>query len=74
MDTNAKIFPKPIYDTTQNQTNYSCEGSCTCKFLKNRTEYDKLQFLTFEKGKNIIYPTYKSVHLNNINTKGWLSS
>ena len=34
-----KNFPKTIYDNLQNETDYECEGSCTCKYLKNRTNF-----------------------------------
>lgn len=61
---NAKIFPKPIYDQLREETQYNCEGSCTCKFLKDRSDYDRLQIQAFQTNKNYdIVPQ---------NTKDWL--
>lgn len=71
MDTNAKVFPKTKYDSLKEETDYSCQGSCTCKFLKNRTEYDKAWFNSFEKNKKFIYPT--SSEVKSQNSRGWLS-
>jgi hypothetical protein len=49
---------KTLYDfsTLKNETNYKCSGSqCTCKYLDNRSEYDKNQYLQYQKLNNINY-------------------
>lgn len=34
-------FPETIYSSINKETNYNCQGSsCSCKYLKNRTEFD----------------------------------
>jgi hypothetical protein len=71
MDMNAKVFPKTKYDSLKDETDYNCQGSCTCKFLKNRTEFDKAQFVAFEKNKKFIYPNSQPV--KDPNSRGWLS-
>jgi hypothetical protein len=53
---NAKRFPKTIYDKLKEQTNYGCEGKCTCKYLDNRTSYDRMQMLAFQNNKKFQYP------------------
>jgi len=63
-----KNFPKTIYDNLQNETDYECEGSCTCKYLKNRTNFDIAQFNKFAEDKKITLPVLKSK-----DSKGWLS-
>ena len=30
-----KKFPKIIYNTLNQETNYDCQGDCTCKYIKN---------------------------------------
>lgn len=33
----------------KNETAYTCSGSkCTCKYLNNRSQYDKNQFLMYQ--------------------------
>jgi len=67
-----KKFPKTIYDNLQDETNYECEGSCTCKFLKDRTDFDIVQFSNFKDGKKIpISPLKNTIYSN---SRGWLSS
>ena len=63
-----KNFPKTIYDNLQNETNYDCEGKCTCKYLKDRTDFDIAQYDKFKEYKKIILPTLSSKE-----SKGWLS-
>lgn len=63
-----KNFPKTIYDNLQNETEYECEGSCTCKYLKDRTNFDIAQFSKFEDNKKFTLPV-----LSSKNSKGWLS-
>ena len=61
MDTNVKIFPKPKYDSLKKETEYNCKGSCTCKFLQTRTNYDKAQIAAFAGCNN------KNTHPNHPN-------
>lgn len=47
------------YDKLKDETNYHCNGNqcCTCKFLNDRTEYDRLQYSFFvdSKQKNNVF-------------------
>ena len=46
------------FSKLNNENNYSCAGSgCTCKFLKDRTQYDKQQYLQYQQGNSIDYGT-----------------
>ena len=65
-------FPKTIYDNLQDETKYECEGSCTCKYIKNRTDFDINQFKKFEDGKNTVLPRLKNTISSN--SRGWLSA
>ena len=52
------ISTKTQYDfgTLKNENNYKCDGSqCTCKYLHSRSDYDKQQFLNFQKQNDINY-------------------
>jgi hypothetical protein len=40
----------------QNEDNYKCSGSgCTCKYLNNRTQYDRNQFVAYNQGNSTDY-------------------
>ena len=69
MDLSAKMFPKPNYEQLSKETDYSCQGSCTCKYLNNRTEYDRMQIMATQNNKQFSFPKY-----SNIKTSGhnWL--
>jgi hypothetical protein len=57
MDNSANKFPKNIYTTLKNDTHYDCQGSCcTCRFLKDRSNYDIMQYEVLEQGKKINLP------------------
>jgi hypothetical protein len=45
------------FSNLKNETNYSCQNSCTCKFLGVRTEFDKKQFDIISKLNNTDYAT-----------------
>lgn len=54
------------FSNLKNETTYACSGSkCTCKYLDNRTQYDKNQFLLYQNPNNTIdyqkemFKTYK---------------
>lgn len=55
-----------------NESNYDCQGKCTCKFIKDRTNYDIMFFKHYEDNNNFNLPTYKNANINNNQTKGWL--
>jgi len=52
MSNNAKTFPKPKFAQLKDESNYSCQGSCTCNYLKDRTGFDNEQksLYSFENG------------------------
>jgi len=40
---NPNKFPKPIYSYTDKEQDYRCQGTgCTCKYLNDRSEFDKI--------------------------------
>jgi hypothetical protein len=40
----GKVFPQNFYYKINQEKNYSCQGSCcSCKYLDNRSNYDKIQ-------------------------------
>ena len=70
---NTKIFPKPRYDKLEEENNYSCTSDCTCKYLTDRTEFDKKFFNHFEKDKDLNVPLFnRSLNMSNENTRGWI--
>jgi hypothetical protein len=47
---------KNDFANISNESSYSCQGSeCSCKYLHSRTEYDKQQYLLFQKENDIDY-------------------
>lgn len=43
-NSNSSKFPETIYSSMNKETNYKCQGSsCSCKYLNNRTEFDKIE-------------------------------
>ena len=69
-----KKFPKIIYNTLNQETNYDCQGDCTCKYIKNRTEFDINQSHYTEdkdKYKNNVHVLKNNSKSTN-ETRGWL--
>jgi hypothetical protein len=60
----AKRFPKTIYDKLKEETNYTCDKECTCKYLNNRTEYDRLQSLAFINNQKFDPKIFKNIKQN----------
>lgn len=54
------------------ENDYDCQGKCTCKFIKDRTNYDIMFFKHYEDDKKFNLPTYKDNNININQTKGWL--
>jgi len=55
------------------ETKYDCEGQCTCKFLKDRSNYDiMISNNKYEKNGKLTLPIYNNNNYNKNNTKGWL--
>lgn len=50
------------FSTLTNEKCYTCPGSCTCKYICNRTDYDKMQNLQYSQHNNTNYENimYKS--------------
>jgi len=51
-----KVVP-PKYTTLQAEDNYSCDSSCTCKFILDRSNYDVMQWKIYsqqQKDQNIL--------------------
>jgi hypothetical protein len=73
MDYSANRLKKiAIYDNLKDETNYTCNGSCTCKFLKDRSNYDQMQYQVYEDHKKIKLPNFDMNKYKNPNSKGWL--
>ena len=68
----VRKFPKIIYDKLNQETNYDCQGSCTCKYIKDRTDFDISLHNLFEGGKKPNLPFLKPININN-KSRGWLS-
>lgn len=57
MDNNRNRFPKTMFTKLKDETHYDCQGSCcTCKFLKDRSNFDVMQYEILEQGKKINLP------------------
>lgn len=69
---NVRKFPKVIYDKLNQETNYDCEGSCTCKYIKNRSDFDISLYNKFEYGTNPKLPFLLKQQQPNNKSKGWL--
>ena len=50
------------YPSLKNENDYTCKYGCTCKFLDNRSEYDKQQFNNMMKNNSTDYE--KNMFLN----------
>ncbi len=67
MDNSANKFPKPLYDKLKNETQYKCDGSsCSCRFLKNRSNYDQMQYEVYELGQKVFLPSLNNGNKKNI--------
>jgi len=64
-------YPKIIYDHLNQETDYSCKGSCTCKFIKDRTDYDITVYNSWKNYSKINLPNLSTTV--NSNSRGWLS-
>jgi hypothetical protein len=67
----AKKFPKTIYDKLNQETDYDCQGSCTCKYLKDRTNFDMNVYQRVEDGTKIKLPILKTDGPSE-KSRGWL--
>ena len=54
---NQYISKKTNYDFAKLDDNhYNCSGTCcTCRYLNSRTDFDKQQYLSFQKLNNVDY-------------------
>ena len=44
------------FSKLEGESNYTCEGSgCTCKYLHDRSDYDRQQYLKVQAENNIDY-------------------
>jgi hypothetical protein len=68
---NVRKFPKVIYDKLNQETEYDCQGSCSCKYIKNRTDFDITLYHNFEDRTKTNLPVLKTDHMSN-KSKGWL--
>ena len=68
---NVRKFPKVIYDKLNQETDYDCKGSCTCKYIKNRSDFDISLFHNFEDGSRFNFPILKPENVSN-KSRGWL--
>lgn len=67
MDNSANKFPKTLYDKLKNESHYKCDGSsCSCKFLKNRSNYDQMQYEIYEMGQKVYLPSLNNSTQKNI--------
>ena len=43
----AKNWSNLSYKELKNTCSYDCSAGCSCKYLKNRTSYDRMQYDRF---------------------------
>ena len=74
---NKKNINTTKFDLLKNEMLYKCDGSCTCKFLQDRSNYDTMQIKSqMSLGQTPNLPIYKqnsgiNGNINSNTSKGW---
>ena len=56
------------YTTLANEDDYSCGSKCTCKFLKNRTPFDRILYNFWSSENKDLYENYRHRYYNELRT------